>query len=48
MLRMSLLRIAFSQDVEAWFAELDRLRPEKFMLGGRQQPKPQRRKRMFK
>lgn len=35
-------------DVEAWFAELDRLRPEKFMVGGRKQPKPQRRKKTFK
>jgi hypothetical protein len=25
-------------DVEAWFAELDRLAAEPFMAGGRQQP----------
>ncbi|MGH9203816.1 MAG: antitoxin [Vicinamibacterales bacterium] len=27
-------------DVEAWFAELDRLAAEPFMAGGRQQPPP--------
>jgi antitoxin VapB len=35
-------------DVKAWFAEIDRLRPGDFMKEGRNQPKMQRRKKMFK
>ena len=35
------------RDVDAWLAELDRLRPEQFMKGGRRQSKPQRRKALF-
>lgn len=35
-------------DVKAWFAELDRLRVEDFMKDGRNQPKAQRREKMFK
>jgi antitoxin VapB len=35
-------------DIKAWFAEIDLLRPEEFMKDGRNQPKVQRRKKMFK
>ncbi len=31
-------------DVRAWFAELDKLRPNDFMKGGRRQPKAPKRK----
>lgn len=31
-------------DVKAWFAEMDRIRPNDFMKGGRKQPKAPKRK----